>query len=168
MKLCTLTCRLTRGKRPAILELQGVQTTRSDGERISATLSIEDLQRLMAIFGAGGAGSRTAELLNEDPEDDDDDPDYIEEDEDDETEVNYLGTGAHYARFDRSRNWWPKITEPTEQGLSLLLNGEFGRVRHQVDSRSGRKNVTRSLFNRGLSARPTYKEDIASVRTYYL
>lgn len=49
--------------------------------------------------------------------------------------------------------------------MSLLMSGEFGRVQHQLKSRSGYKNVARNLLNRSTSARPTYREDITSVRS---
>ncbi|KAI0639524.1 WD40 repeat-like protein [Trametes polyzona] len=119
------------------------------------------------MFGAGGSSSRIPETLDETLEDDDNDPDYVDEDDvdgdddDEEEEISYFSMGSR-TRFDRSRDWWPKITKPQEEGLSLLMDGEFGRVRHQLDSRSGRKNVARKLFSRNLGARPTYREDIAS------
>ncbi|KAJ3010959.1 hypothetical protein NUW54_g2323 [Trametes sanguinea] len=143
-----------------ILELQGVQTVGSDGERISATLTIDDLQRLMQLFGSGGGGSRGVELVTNEEDDDENDADYVDEEEDDD-DIDYWSTGAH-THWDRTRDWWPKITEPQEEGMSLLMSGEFGRVQHQLKSRSGYKNVARNLLNRATSARPTYREDITS------
>ncbi|KAI0825009.1 WD40 repeat-like protein [Trametes gibbosa] len=119
----------------------------------------------MNVFGANSGGADTAQLLAEEVEEDDGDEDYVDEDEEEEEgsddDDGYFNSGA-YSRSGRPRNWWPEIKEPQEEGLSLLMNGEFGRVGHQVNSRNGRKNVSRSLFNRSMSARPTYKEDITS------
>ncbi|KAI0361487.1 WD40 repeat-like protein [Trametes cingulata] len=147
----------------ALLDIQGSATARADAERLSASLTMEDLQRLVAIFGGGGRVS-TAELLAEEEEgDDENDPDYVDEDEEEEDEeaYDYYSSGAH-THWDRTRNWWPTITEPQEEGLSLLMSGEFGRVEHQINSRNRKKNVARSLFNRSTSSRPTYREDITS------
>ncbi|CDO75481.1 hypothetical protein BN946_scf184935.g17 [Trametes cinnabarina] len=148
----------------AILELQGVQTVGSDGERISATLTIDDLQRLMQLFGAGSGRAGSVEPVANEVDDEENDPDYVDEEEEDEDEdevIEYWGVGAH-TQWDRTRDWWPQVTEPKEEGMSLLMSGEFGRVLHQLKSRSERKNVARNLLNRATSARPTYREDIAS------
>ncbi|KAI0778307.1 WD40 repeat-like protein [Trametes elegans] len=148
----------------AILDLQNIDAVGADGERITATLSSEDLSRILTVFGAGSGGHGAAELVSHEEEDDEEDAEYMDEDEEDaeeDDEAIYYGSGAH-THWDRNREWWPEITEPQEEGLSLLINGEFGRVQHQLKSRKGQRNVARSLFNRTLSARPTYREDIAS------
>ncbi|OSD03189.1 WD40 repeat-like protein [Trametes coccinea BRFM310] len=115
----------------------------------------------MQLFGAGTGGSRSVELVTNEEDDDENDADYVDEEEDDDDDVDYWSTGTH-THWDRTRDWWPKITEPQEEGMSLLMSGEFGRVQHQLKSRSGYKNVARNLLNRSTSARPTYREDITS------
>ncbi|OCH96414.1 WD40 repeat-like protein [Obba rivulosa] len=64
--------------------------------------------------------------------------------------------------WDRSKGWWPRITEPKKEGLELLTSGEFGRIRHQVNSRNKDNNVAKLLLNRGTQVRPVSKEDIAN------
>ncbi|KAI0375121.1 WD40 repeat-like protein [Pilatotrama ljubarskyi] len=143
--------------------MQGNSTTRSDAERLTASLTVDDLQRLVAILAGGGGISSNAQLLAEEEEDDENDPDYVDDDaeEEDDEDYSYYSSSAH-THWDRTRNWWPAITEPQEEGLSLLMSGEFGRVQHQVKSRNGTRNVARSLLNRGTNSRPTYREDITS------
>ncbi|KAI8990550.1 WD40 repeat-like protein [Trametes punicea] len=115
----------------------------------------------MQLFGAGSGGGRNVELVAEEDEDDANDPDYVDEGDEEQEDFDYWSSGAH-SHWDRSRDWWPKVTAPQEEGLSLLMSGEFGRVQHQIKSRNGYKNVTRALFNRSVSSRPAYREDIAS------
>ncbi|EMD41857.1 hypothetical protein CERSUDRAFT_110417, partial [Gelatoporia subvermispora B] len=79
-------------------------------------------------------------------------------DDDDEEEGHY----RRHNNWDRSQDWWAPITTPKEEGLELLMSGEFGRVRHQVNSRNKDSNVARLLLNRGASARPVEREDVAS------
>ncbi len=154
----------------AILELQGVSTRDRSGNSISASLTNEDLQRLLTVFassdtGGSGGGGRNVTLVSQD---DDDDADYVdeeeEEEEDDDSGYFYgFGYPTSQRHWDRS-DWWPEITEPQKEGLELLLGGEFGRVMHQMKTRDGNRNVARSILNRGAISRPTYREDIASVR----
>ncbi len=153
---------------PAILDLQGVPTTDTNGNSVSASLTTVDLQRILNLFNSvtqnsSGGGGVTGTI---EPEDDDDDPDYVdEEDGDDDDGTNYtygFGSGPRGRAWIRS-HWWPELTEPQKEGLELLFGGEFGRILHQRNSREGRKNVAQSLLNRGMNARPMYKEDIAGV-----
>ncbi|RDX51000.1 WD40 repeat-like protein [Lentinus brumalis] len=152
----------------AILELQGVSTRDRSGNSISASLTNEDLQRLLTVFassdtGGSGGGGRNVTLVSQD---DDDDADYVDEEEEEEEEDDsgyFYGFGypTSQRHWDRS-DWWPEITEPQKEGLELLLGGEFGRVMHQMKTRDGNRNVARSILNRGAISRPTYREDIAS------
>ncbi|KAI0328495.1 WD40 repeat-like protein [Cubamyces sp. BRFM 1775] len=116
----------------------------------------------MQIVSASNAGASNvqAEVEEEDDDEDENDSDYVDEDEDEE-DVNHWNM-PQYTRWDRSRDWWPEVTEPREEGLTLLMGGEFGRVQHQLKTREGHRNVARSLLNKGLSSRPTYREDITS------
>ncbi|RPD55853.1 WD40 repeat-like protein [Lentinus tigrinus ALCF2SS1-6] len=160
----------------AILELQGVSTRDNNGNSISASLTNEDLQRLLTVFasrdsgggGGGGDGSRNVTLVSQDDQDDDDDPDYVDEEEvEEEEEDDYsgyfygFGYPASQRHWDRS-GWWPEITEPQKEGLELLFGGEFGRIMHQMKARDRSKNIARNILNRGASFRPTCREDIAS------
>ena len=84
-------------------------------------------------------------------------------DDDDEDDSYYTyGSPAQLRPWDR-RDWWPKVTKPEKAGLELLFGGEFGRIQHQIKSRSGNHNIARKIVSRRLGPRPTRKEDIASV-----
>ncbi|KAI0651973.1 WD40 repeat-like protein [Trametes meyenii] len=115
------------------------------------------------MLAGGGlrAQDNSASQAADDGEDEEDDMDYVDEDDEDDDLANYIHR-EHNGRWDRSNDWWPKVKEPQQEGLSLLMRGDFGRVRHQITSRSGSRNVARSLLNRGTSARPVPKEDITS------
>lgn len=148
----------------SILALLG--TTNSNGGSATASLSIEDLQRLLSIFSPRELSPRgvTQYSLVEEEEDDDE---YL--DEDDEGTVYYnWGSASHARPWDRSRGWWPRIAEPQKEGLELLYSGEFGRALHQIRSREDQNNVARKLLSRGMSSRPTPKEDITCVRLTHL
>ena len=135
----------------------------------------DDLQRFLTIFASrdsGGTGDSNSNVTlvsqDDDAEDDDDDPDYVDEEEEEEDGDNgyyFYGYGYPASRrnWDRS-DWWPVITEPQKEGLELLFGGEFGRILHQLKTRDGNKNVARSILSRGTSSRPTYREDLTSVR----
>ncbi|KAH9898279.1 WD40 repeat-like protein [Cubamyces lactineus] len=116
----------------------------------------------MQIVSATNAGAPNVQVEVEEEGDDEDenDSDYID-DEEDEEDVNHWNM-PQYTRWDRNHDWWPQVTEPREEGLSLLMGGEFGRVQHQLKARSGHRNVARSLLNKGLNSRPTHREDITS------
>ncbi|GBE77655.1 WD40 repeat-like protein [Sparassis crispa] len=114
-------------------------TTRLGGHRIAVTLS--DLQRLLRI----GRAPQAEQDEDEDDEDDDEFNDYRTE------EI-----------WDRSRNWYDRVTKPKKEGLSLLFDGEFGRLKHQIDSRNKDNNVAKLLLNRGARTRLPPKEDLAS------
>ena len=149
----------------AITELQGRNTN-------EAHISLDDLQNFLNLLGASNdtdSTSQTGALLDaradgQEDEDDEDDEDYLYEsvDEmDEDEEVGYY-TWAQARPWDRTK-WWPKITKPEKKGLELLFGGEFGRIQHQIQTRSGRHNVARGLLSSGLGSRPTRKEDITSV-----
>ena len=161
-----LSAALTRAS--AILDIQGYQTTNRSGERVTASLTLPELQRLMTIFASNevrAVGDNVAPAAE--AEDDDNDPDYVDEDEDEEEDIGYYsygwGSAAHARPWDRS-GWWPKVTEPQKEGLDLLYSGEFGRLLHQIQTRGGQRSVARNLLSRGMSARPIPKEDITCVR----
>nr|VWO96723.1 G-protein comlpex beta subunit CpcB [Ganoderma boninense] len=142
-----------------VLALLG--TTSSNGGSATESLSIGDLQRILTIFSSRqipGHGA-TEQSLAEDADDDDE---YLDEDDEDTGYPYSWGSATHARSWDRSRGWWPKITEPQEEGLDLLYSGEFGRALHQIQSRKSQNNVARNLLNRGISSRPTPKEDITS------
>lgn len=122
----------------------------------------------MQIVGANSAGDSNVQVEFEEEGDDEDenDSDDVEDEEDDE-DVNYWNMPQHVS-WDRNHDWWPRVTEPREEGLSLLMSGEFGRVQHQLRARGGHRNVASSLLNKGLSSRPTYREDITGVRPLFL
>lgn len=108
------------------------------------TITLDDLHRIL------GLGRST--LIPEAGEDED------EEDEEDE-DYSY----SMEPNWDRSRDWYPKVIEPKKEGLLLLMNGEFGRLQHQIKSRTKDNNIAKLLLNRGTRPRPTPKEDLASV-----
>lgn len=154
----------------SILALLG--TTSPNGSSATESLSTEDLQRLLNLFSSRQISSRgvTEYTLMEDAEDDDE---YIDEDDEDTGYSYSWGSSTHAPSWDRSHDWWPEVTEPQKEGLDLLYSGEFGRALHQIQSRKGQNNVARNLLNRGMSSRPTPKEDITCVRvlhqpTYFL
>ncbi|KAI0931267.1 hypothetical protein AcW1_001283 [Taiwanofungus camphoratus] len=107
------------------------------------TITLDDLHRIL------GLGRST--LIPEAGEDED------EEDEEDE-DYSY----SMEPNWDRSRDWYPKVIEPKKEGLLLLMNGEFGRLQHQIKSRTKDNNIAKLLLNRGTRPRPTPKEDLAS------
>ncbi|KAI1788787.1 WD40 repeat-like protein [Ganoderma leucocontextum] len=134
-------------------------TSTSNGDSATESLSIEDLQRILSIFSSRELPSRGVTEYSL-VEDEDGDDDYVEEN-DEETGYPYSwGSASHARPWDRSRGWWPKITEPQKEGLHLLHSGEFGRALHQIQSRKDQNNIARNLLNRDMNSRPTPKEDI--------
>lgn len=148
----------------SILALLG--TASANGPGAAESLSTEDLQRLLNLFSSRQMSSRgvTEYSLTEDPEDDDE---YIDEDDEDTVYPYSWGSTTQAHSWDRSRDWWPEVIEPQKEGLDLLYSGEFGRALHQIQSRKGQNNVARNLLNRGMSSRPTPKEDITCVRVLH-
>lgn len=90
-------------------------------------------------------------------------PDEEEEEEDDDDDFYTYGT-TDDGNWNRRDGWYPEVKEPKPEGLSLLMSGEFGRLRHQLDSRMKDNNMSKLLLNRGTRIRPTPKEDMVSVR----
>ncbi|KAL4241704.1 DDB1- and CUL4-associated factor [Abortiporus biennis] len=96
------------------------------------------------------------ELEQEDEDDnDEDDDDYVDEDEDDDEDFYFHQVGPH-------GKWYEEVKEPKQEGLELLMSGEFGRLGHQFKTRAKNNNVVRTLLDRGTRVRPTSREDIAS------
>ncbi|CAL1693996.1 unnamed protein product [Somion occarium] len=94
-----------------------------------------------------------------DDEDDEDDDEYHQEDDDDDDDELFRiapRERAHYGPL------FEPVTEPKEEGLALLMGGEFGRVGHQYSSRDGDNSFAKTLLNRGSRLRPVYREDVAS------
>jgi len=112
---------------------------------IRSTLTLEDLRRILGsnhiTFSAG--------------------PDEEEEEEDDDDDFYTYGT-TDDGNWNRRDGWYPEVKEPKPEGLSLLMSGEFGRLRHQLDSRMKDNNMSKLLLNRGTRIRPTPKEDMVS------
>ena len=119
----------------------GASTNNSQPATISLDTSL--LARVQQLLG-----SRVTIATND--EDDDDDDGYFN---------HYGGSG----KWDRSEGWYPMITEPTMEGLKLLMSGEFGRLRHQLKSRKLDNNIAKAALDRGTRIRPSFKEDIAAV-----
>lgn len=106
----------------------------------------------------------------DDDEDDEEDGEGDGEDMEDEDEAQELvdeddGFGYGWSEsFGPHGKWHDDVTEPKQEGLSLLYSGEFGRIRHQTKSRNKDANVARFLLNRGTKLRPVPREDFAAVR----
>jgi WD repeat-containing protein 23 len=116
-------------------------------------ISLQELSRLL-----GGAAASFGRIPTQPVENEESDPDYVdeEEEEDDNEDYDQYHGAAH--------QWFPAVTEPQEDGLNLLINGEFGRVGQRLETIRNNINVTKLLRDRGRMARPSnYKEDIASV-----
>lgn len=138
-------------------------TGHSDGEGISeAVLNDEDFGRVLADLARNG----TLVLDGDDEEDPDWQPEEGEEDDDDELE----GDGDVQAIDDDDEDegdpygygwsqpgpggkWFDEVKEPKREGLSLLYNGEFGRIRHQTQSRNKGANIAKILLSRGTKLR---------------
>lgn len=103
---------------------------------------------------------------DEDEEGEEDEVMDIDGDFDDDEEADLFGyrviTGHAHTP---NRRWHEEVTEPKEAGLSLLFSGEFGRIQHQLRSRSKAGNVARLLLNRGSKVRLPPREDYVSVGT---
>jgi hypothetical protein len=84
-------------------------------------------------------------------QDNDEDDDYDEED-------NWGRPPA------RTPKWFPPVTEPQEEGLKLLMGGEFGRIGVEARSRNGSGNFAKAILSRRSKLRHTPKHDILNVR----
>ncbi len=96
-------------------------------------------------------------IQDNDDNDDNDDEDY-------EMEYSYWGRP-----FARTPKWFPPVTTPQEQGVKLLMGGEFGRI--GVESRSrgeGSANFSRAILSGRSKLRQTPKQDITNVRAVYV
>jgi len=81
---------------------------------------------------------------------------------DDDIESNYWGR-PHA----RTPIWFPPVTEPQEEGVRLLMGGEFGRIGVESQSRIGRGNIANAILSRRCKLRQTPKQDISNVRAVY-
>lgn len=155
--------------------MQRLDTGGASSDTVESS-SMQELARIVSVLNSSGVEYRLAADDDEAIEDDDDDPDYVDvdegeddeegEDEDEEVEDDMFLTSAYPASRQQappSGSWYQKVTEPQETGMSLLMNGEYGRIRHQVKSRSDNRNVARTLLDRQSAIRPICREDIAAV-----
>ncbi|KAH9964194.1 WD40-repeat-containing domain protein [Russula dissimulans] len=97
--------------------------------------------------------------------DDDDDNPSLEsgepgnQDNDDDEEVEFSYWGRPHARTPK---WFPPVTEPQEEGVKLLMGGEFGRIRVESRSRIGIGNISKAILSRRSKLRQTPKQDISN------
>lgn len=131
---------------------QTAQNTTSSRTTIPG-LTIQDLQRIFEYASSGVSVN-----VNQDEGEDEE-----EEEEEEEDYEDYYGSNG--GDWDRSTNWFDEVKKPKEEGMSLLMSGEYGRLKHQLDSRTKKTNLARTLLNRGERTRPIYREDMASVCT---
>ena len=94
-------------------------------------------------------------------EEEDDDEEIDEMDDDDDDEETYGHHHVHHAPH--HHNWFEEVKEPKPEGMALLFSGEFGRIKHQIRSRSKAGNVSKILLRNRNRVRPTAREDVASV-----
>lgn len=152
-----------------MLELRRMRTGQPEGGDPSnddPPLTEEDLNRvLVELIGDGSVVLQDADEDDADYQPGEDEDEYEEGDddmdgiEDDDEEDMYGYESVPVA----PGKWHEEVKEPKEEGLSLLFNGEFGRIKHQIRSRNKDGNAARFLLNRGSKIRPSYREDMACV-----
>lgn len=129
---------------PALFDMQQSQprdsdqrTTWSEG---SVTLTYSDIMRLFR-----GSGSAS---ITERDDDDDDDDDYMLR--------GYGSTPWH-------EQWFAPHKEPQDEGVELLLSGEFGCVSNQFETRKRHRNISRVLLDRSSRKNGIQREELISV-----
>lgn len=118
----------------------------------------ESLQFEMDGVDDDGSG-QLSPLVDKDITDFDTTRDYNdeEEDSDEDFDLDYFHSPGTHGK------WFPEVKEPKEEGLKLLMGGEFGRVAHQIAYREGKSNMYQSLLKSRKRVRPTPREDITAV-----
>ncbi|KAJ3489586.1 hypothetical protein NLI96_g2008 [Meripilus lineatus] len=117
----------------------------------------ESLQFEMDGVDDDGSG-QLSPLVDKDITDFDTTRDYNdeEEDSDEDFDLDYFHSPGTHGK------WFPEVKEPKEEGLKLLMGGEFGRVAHQIAYREGKSNMYQSLLKSRKRVRPTPREDITA------
>ncbi len=111
------------------------------------------------LLGTGLEGEDTALSLDEDDEDEDyeDDDGMGDEDDEDDDEYDYYPVAGTPGRL------FEDVKEPKEEGLELLMGGGFGRIGHQLKSRSDQNSICKVLSGSRSRLRPIPREDTAAV-----
>ncbi|KAI0319054.1 WD40-repeat-containing domain protein [Amylostereum chailletii] len=122
--------------------------------RMQTEDEVEPLYQSAAVLTAEEEGAEEEEE-GEDEYDSDEDSQVVEEPQ----------RGSHVYRFLRgarqgTRNHFKEVRAPQEAGVSLLLSGEFGRVRPKINVRSGNRNISQQVFSGRTRSRRFHKEDI--------
>lgn len=96
-------------------------------------------------------------------------PGIQDNDEDDSEDEDYDREYSYWGRpFARTPKWFPPVTVPQEEGLKLLMSGEFGRIGVDARSRRGSANFSKAILSSRSKLRQTPKQDISNVRAVYV
>ena len=88
------------------------------------------------------------------------DHDEDEGDDDDDGDEPSYDTSFHRPMY----RWFPPHTEPQNEGVELLLSGDFGRVGLKANAERKNLNITRSLLSRPYRPMPaSYQEQYSNV-----
>ncbi|KAA1467844.1 WD40 repeat-like protein [Dentipellis sp. KUC8613] len=151
------TSNLTRGILSAFFELQRLQGSnrQTDGQSdlLEQLFSGDSPLRVTRVVVPSDDAPGRAAADEEQEDDEDDDEDY-EEDE------SYWSPSVR--RGPDLPEWARPPTEPQQEGVELLMSGEFGRIRPKVNVRGGQRSVARILQSRQTRTRSLYKEDLIS------
>ncbi|KAI4528778.1 WD40 repeat-like protein [Schizophyllum commune Loenen D] len=116
----------------------------------------ETLVRLLAR-SRGGNGSQAFDIATlagilDGENDDDDDDEYTPDGRDEAYSIS--------PRQSRDTPLFPPVTEPKEEGVKLLMSGEFGRVGNKMRARQNRFDLPTAITKQATAQRPVvFKED---------
>ncbi|TFY70898.1 hypothetical protein EVG20_g2103 [Dentipellis fragilis] len=148
---------LTRGILGALFELQRLQgsnrQTNIQSDLLEQLFSSDSPLRVTRVVVPSDDTHGRAAAEEEQEDDEEDDEDY-EEDEP------YWSPSIR--RGPELPEWARPPTEPQQEGVELLMGGEFGRIRPKVNVRGGQRSVARILQSRQTRTRSLYKEDLIS------
>lgn len=142
-------------------EQQSASGAEATGEEQASNTRMMTLlsSEVRQLLGTGLEGEDRA-LHLEDEEDDEDYEDVeggVDEDDEDDDDYDYFPVaGAH-------GKWFEDVKEPKKEGLELLMGGGFGRIGHQLKSRSNQSSVCQALSGFRSRLRPIPREDTTAV-----